>query len=80
MLFGACAQVLPIPDEEVVQRIHQNFRVMFLKDALLRPMMDDTVVSTLNSLTYFNNTEILRRQEEERNAMPTCVNLGGNDI
>lgn len=59
----ARVQVLPIPDEEVVQRIHQNFRVTFLKDALLRPMMDDAVVSTLNSLTFFNNTEILQRQE-----------------
>ncbi|CAN0412587.1 unnamed protein product [Ectocarpus sp. 13 AM-2016] len=54
-------QVLPIPDEEVVQKIHQNFRITFLKDALLRPMMDDAVVGTLNSLTYFNNTEIVQR-------------------
>ncbi|CAM9755521.1 unnamed protein product, partial [Hapterophycus canaliculatus] len=53
-------QVLPIPDEEVVQKIHQNFRITFLKDALLRPMMDDAVVGTLNSLTYFNNTEIVQ--------------------
>ncbi|CAM9606959.1 unnamed protein product, partial [Laminaria digitata] len=53
-------QVLPIADEEVVQKIHQNFRITFLKDALLRPMMDDAVVGTLNSLTYFNNTEIVQ--------------------
>lgn len=53
--------MLPIPDEEVVQKIHQNFRITFLKDALLRPMMDDAVVGTLNSLTYFNNTEIVQR-------------------
>ncbi|CAM9804308.1 unnamed protein product, partial [Ectocarpus sp. 8 AP-2014] len=53
-------QVLPIPDEEVVQKIHQNFRITFLKDALLRPMMDDAVVGTLNSLTFFNNTEIVQ--------------------
>ncbi|CAM9219297.1 unnamed protein product [Ascophyllum nodosum] len=53
-------QVLPIPDEDVVHKIRQNFRVMFLKDALLRPMMDDAVVGTLNSLTFFNNGEILQ--------------------
>lgn len=58
---GPVDQVLPIPDEEVVQKIHQNFRITFLKDALLRPMMDDAVVGTLNSLTYFNNTEIVQR-------------------
>lgn len=60
-LFFVTRQVLPIPDEDVVQKIHQNFRILFLKDALLRPMMDDAVVGTLNSLTFFNNAEILQR-------------------
>lgn len=60
-LFCVMRQVLPIPDEDVVQKIHQNFRILFLKDALLRPMMDDAVVGTLNSLTFFNNAEILQR-------------------
>ncbi|CAN0426359.1 unnamed protein product, partial [Discosporangium mesarthrocarpum] len=53
-------KILPIADEEVVEKIHQNYRVAFLKDILLRPMMDDAVVSTLNSLTYFNNMEIVQ--------------------
>jgi protein phosphatase-4 regulatory subunit 3 len=52
-------QVLPMEDPEVTAKIHQNFRVSFLKDVLLRPMMDDAVIGTLNSVTFYNNAEII---------------------
>ncbi|KAG5191709.1 component of IIS longevity pathway SMK-1-domain-containing protein, partial [Tribonema minus] len=52
-------QILPIEDAEIVARIHQNFRIAFLKDTLLRPMMDDAVAATLTSVAYFNNGAIV---------------------
>ncbi len=52
-------EVLPIKDADVLSRIHQNFRVVFLKDVLLRRLMDDNVVSTLNSVICYNNAEII---------------------
>lgn len=52
-------QLLPIEDLSIVGRIHQNFRVCFLKDVLLRPMMDDSVVGTLNNITVCNNAAIV---------------------
>ncbi|CAM9767687.1 unnamed protein product, partial [Phaeothamnion confervicola] len=52
-------QVMPIEDPEVVARIHQNFRISFLKDMLLRPMLDDAIVGTLNAMTCYNNAEIV---------------------
>jgi Component of IIS longevity pathway SMK-1 len=48
-----------------VAKIHQNFRVSFLKDVLLRPMMDDAVAATLNSVTYFNNGFIVKALHDE---------------
>ncbi len=52
-------EVLPIKDAGILSKIHQNFRAVFLKDVLLRRLMDDNVVSTLNSVICYNNTEII---------------------
>jgi hypothetical protein len=54
-----------LQNPEVVAKIHQNFRVSFLKDVLLRPMMDDAVAATLNSVTYFNNGFIVKALHDE---------------
>eukprot|EP00612_Vaucheria_litorea_P005847 CAMPEP_0171466924 /NCGR_PEP_ID=MMETSP0945-20130129/9613_1 /TAXON_ID=109269 /ORGANISM="Vaucheria litorea, Strain CCMP2940" /LENGTH=892 /DNA_ID=CAMNT_0011995239 /DNA_START=408 /DNA_END=3086 /DNA_ORIENTATION=- len=52
-------EILPIEDPETVAKIIQNFRVTFLKETLLRPMMDDVVAAKLNGVTYFNNNAIV---------------------
>lgn len=53
-------QVVPLSDDGLVAKIRQNFRIVFLKDVLLRPMMDDKCLVVLNSLTFYNNTEIVQ--------------------
>jgi Component of IIS longevity pathway SMK-1 len=60
-----CATTVKQQNAEVVAKIHQNFRVSFLKDVLLRPMMDDAVAATLNSVTYFNNGFIVKALHDE---------------
>ncbi len=52
-------EVLPIKDADVLSKIHQNFRIIFLRDVLLRHLMDDNVASTLNSVICYNNAEII---------------------
>ncbi|CAM9865364.1 unnamed protein product, partial [Chrysoparadoxa australica] len=68
-------QILPLEDAEVIAKINQNFRVMFLKDVLLRPMMDDAVVSTLNSVTFFNNDEIISHMYHESDYLKKVFDL-----
>mmetsp|Transcript_8812 Transcript_8812/g.14470 ORF Transcript_8812/g.14470 Transcript_8812/m.14470 type:complete len:883 (+) Transcript_8812:92-2740(+) len=52
-------EVVPIKDKSVVSKIHQNFRLSYLKDAILPRSLDDATFATLNSLIFFNNVEIL---------------------
>mmetsp|Transcript_31052 Transcript_31052/g.41037 ORF Transcript_31052/g.41037 Transcript_31052/m.41037 type:complete len:785 (-) Transcript_31052:262-2616(-) len=68
-------QVIPIEDPELKAKIHQNFRITFLKDVLLRPMMDDAYVSTLNSLTFFNNSEIIQALHQDSDYLKRLFNL-----
>jgi len=68
-------QVVPIEDPELLTKIHQNFRITFLKDVLLRPMMDDAYVATLNSLTFFNNSEIINALHHETDYLTRVFNL-----
>ncbi|EGG24967.1 EVH1 domain-containing protein [Cavenderia fasciculata] len=39
--------------------IHQTFRVQYLKDVVLPRVLDDLTFATLNSIIYFNNSEII---------------------
>jgi protein phosphatase-4 regulatory subunit 3 len=54
-------QVVPIRDPQIVARIHQNFRVLYFKDQILKHTcaLDDAIFQTLNHLKFFNDVEIV---------------------
>ena len=63
-------QVVPIANEEVVARIHQTFRVGYLKDVVLPRVLDDHAYSTLSSIMLFNYVEILTAFQRDNEVLP----------
>jgi len=58
-------EVVPIRDQRVGERIHQNFRVSYLRDVILAKYLDDHTFASLNSLIFFNNIEIVNRLQQD---------------
>eukprot|EP00002_Diphylleia_rotans_P037304 TRINITY_DN8324_c0_g1_i1.p1 TRINITY_DN8324_c0_g1~~TRINITY_DN8324_c0_g1_i1.p1 ORF type:complete len:423 (-),score=88.53 TRINITY_DN8324_c0_g1_i1:946-2214(-) len=56
---AAFKEVVPIESKPLLAKIHQNFRITYVKDVVLPRYLDDGTFGTLNSLLYFNNVEIV---------------------
>jgi len=52
-------QVVPITDEDVLKRIHQNYHLSFLKDVVLPRSLDDNAFAALNQIAFSNNMQIV---------------------
>lgn len=52
-------EVIPVNDPEVLARIRQNFRIQYLKDTLLRRVVDDPAFNLINSLLVCNHVAIV---------------------
>lgn len=52
-------EVVPFENPELVTKIHQTFRIQYLKDVVLARTLDDATFGTLNSFIFFNNVEIV---------------------
>lgn len=51
-------EVVPISDPTVRAKIHQTYRIGYLKDVILARVLDDATFNTLSSLMLFNNVEV----------------------
>ena len=54
-------EVLPMTDSILKARVVQNFRATVLREAALRPGMDESQFGALHALVFHNNNDILRR-------------------
>ncbi|KAJ2550638.1 Platinum sensitivity protein, partial [Coemansia sp. RSA 1933] len=52
-------QVVPIKDPEMQEKIHQTFRLQYLKDAVLSRIMDDGTLPVINALIFCNHAQIV---------------------
>lgn len=52
-------EAIPIRDRLVLSKIHQTYRVGYLKDVVLARMLDDTIVANLNSIIHANNAIVV---------------------
>ncbi|KAG8425060.1 Platinum sensitivity protein, variant 3 [Metarhizium acridum] len=57
---GRYKEVVRIEDEQTRQKIHQTYRLQYLKDVVLARILDDPTFSVLNSLIFFNQVDILQ--------------------
>ncbi|OMJ26382.1 hypothetical protein AYI69_g4000 [Smittium culicis] len=52
-------EILPIGDKEIENKVHEVFRLQYLKDVVLARIIDETSNSIIGSLILFYNSEIL---------------------
>ncbi|KAL1892229.1 Platinum sensitivity protein [Sporothrix stenoceras] len=64
---GRFMEVVPIVDEKIRLKIHQTYRLQYLKDVVLARILDDPTFSVLNSLIFFNQVDILQHLQGSPN-------------
>jgi len=52
-------EVVPFKNTELVSKIHQTYKIQYIKDVILPRYLDDPTFATLNSILFFNNVEIV---------------------
>lgn len=57
---GRYKEVVKIQDDAVRRKIHQTYRLQYLKDVVLARILDDPTFSVLNSLIFFNQVDIVQ--------------------
>jgi len=58
-------EVVPIQDKYLLNKIHQTFRVKYLKESILMAGLDDLTQTTIESIIIYNNLEIITKLEED---------------
>ncbi|KAF4592538.1 suppressor of Mek1 [Ophiocordyceps camponoti-floridani] len=57
---GRFKEVVPIKDNKTREKIHQTYRLQYLKDVVLARILDDPTFSVLSSLIFFNQVDIVQ--------------------
>lgn len=68
-------EVVPIRDPEVEKKIHQTYRLQYLKDVVLARILDDPTFSVLNSLIFFNQFDILQHLQNNQTFMKELFSI-----
>lgn len=63
-------EAVPIRDSVVRKKIHQTYRLLFLKDVVLARMLDDPTFNILNSFIIFNQIDIVTHFQHEETLLP----------
>jgi hypothetical protein len=63
-------QVVPIHDEATRAKIHQTYRLKYLKDAVLARILDDPTFTVLNSYIFFNEVDIVVSLRDDKTFLP----------
>jgi len=51
-------------------KIHQTYRIQYLKDVILPRSLDDATYATLSSLMLFNNVDVVLGLYQDTNFLP----------
>ncbi|KAI2618876.1 DUF625-domain-containing protein [Hypoxylon sp. NC1633] len=57
---GRYKEVVRIEDSNIIKKIHQTYRLQYLKDVVLARILDDNTFSVLNSLIFFHQVDIVQ--------------------
>ncbi|XP_062198148.1 uncharacterized protein LOC133900883 isoform X2 [Phragmites australis] len=52
-------EAIPIKNDSVVSKIHQTYRIGYLKDVILPRILDDATLASLNTMIHTNNASII---------------------
>eukprot|EP00897_Mesotaenium_endlicherianum_P000812 jgi/Mesen1/10731/ME000090S10192 len=59
-------EAVPIRDPVIVSKIHQTYKIGYIKDVILPRALDDQTFGTLSSLMLFNNVEVVSGLQNDR--------------
>ncbi|CAL5223154.1 g5623 [Coccomyxa viridis] len=63
-------EVVPIADPALRAKIHQTYRLAYLKDVVLPRVLDDATFATFSSLILFNNVEVVMALQGDAKFLP----------
>ncbi|BFZ54464.1 Platinum sensitivity protein [Savitreella phatthalungensis] len=72
-------QVVQVHDQDIVRKIHQTFRLQYLKDVILARLLDDPTFSILNTLIFFNQVDIVQHFQHDETFLPELFELFAED-
>lgn len=52
-------KAIPIKNDSVVSKIHQTYRIHYIKDVILRKVLDDATLKSLNTIIHANNAFVV---------------------
>lgn len=56
-------EAVEIKDPSIQMKIHQTYRLAYLKDVVLARILEDSTTNMLNSLIYFNQNDIVQHMQ-----------------
>ncbi|XP_033734679.1 serine/threonine-protein phosphatase 4 regulatory subunit 3A-like isoform X2 [Pecten maximus] len=66
-------EVIPITNQELLNKIHQTYRVQYIQDVILPTpsVFEENMLSTLTSFIFFNKVEIVSMIQEDEQFLTT---------
>ncbi|KAG0479849.1 hypothetical protein HPP92_010412 [Vanilla planifolia] len=61
----AFKEAIPIKDSTVLSKIHQTYRIGYIKDVILPRVLDEATISTLNSIIHANNAVVISMLKDD---------------
>ncbi|KAI8635331.1 DUF625-domain-containing protein [Xylariaceae sp. FL1651] len=79
---GRYREVVRIEDRQILKKIHQTYRLQYLKDVVLARILDDNTFSVLNSLIFFNQVDIVQHLQANSPFLSELFNIfkSGQDL
>ncbi|KAK2591099.1 Platinum sensitivity protein [Conoideocrella luteorostrata] len=75
---GRYKEVVRIEDDQTREKIHQTYRLQYLKDVVLARILDDPTFSVLNSLIFFNQVDILQHLQSNTGFLSELFGIFSN--
>lgn len=72
-------QVVDIQSEAIIHKIHDTYRLLYLKDVVLANILDDAALSMLNSLAFFYKSDIVSYFASDEHALAQVADIFASD-
>ncbi|ORY63253.1 component of IIS longevity pathway SMK-1-domain-containing protein [Pseudomassariella vexata] len=72
---GRYKEVVRIEDSQILKKVHQTYRLQYLKDVVLARILDDNTFSVLNSLIFFNQVDIVQHLQANGNFLSELFDI-----
>ena len=67
--------MVPIKNNDIRQKIHWTYRLLYLKDVVLARILDDPTFSVLNSLIFFHQVDIVNHLQQSEDFLEALFNI-----